>query len=243
MPIARYLAMTGAEMAGNAVFPDYAAWMACHFSPGGKGLSNLPKGLPPGSLLILDDSTPIQDHDPERIAAELGSCMERLQCAGLLLDFQRPGEEQARTLTEYLCQALPFPVVVSDSYADGLDCGVFVSPVPPDTSMDTWLSRWSGREIWLDTTMEGLEIVLTEKGAKNVPLPVWDCPEGGLEDTRLHCHYQISLGCDSAVFTLWRTMEDIAAQLEEAEQLGVTAAVGLYQEFGRPLPGLEEGAD
>ena len=38
-------------------------------------------------------------------------------------------------------------------------------------------------------------------------------------------------------------MEDIAAQLEEAEQLGVTAAVGLYQEFGRPLPGLEEGAD
>ena len=243
MPIARYLAMTGAEMAGNAVFPDYAAWMACHFSPGGKGLSNLPKGLPPGSLLILDDSTPIQDHDPERIAAELGSCMERLQCTGLLLDFQRPGEEQARTLTEYLCQVLPFPVVVSDSYADGLDCGVFVSPVPPDESMDMWLSRWSGREIWLDTTMEGLEIVLTEKGAKNVPLPVWDCPEGGLEDTRLHCHYQITLGSDSAVFTLWRTMEDIAAQLEEAEQLGVTAAVGLYQEFGRPLPGLEEGAD
>ena len=109
--------------------------------------------------------------------------------------------------------------------------------------MDMWLSRWSGREIWLDTTMEGLEIVLTEKCAKNVPLPVWDCPEGGLEDTRLHCHYQISLGCDSAVFTLWRTLEDIAAQLEEAEQLGVTAAVGLYQEFGRPLPGLEEGAD
>ena len=145
MTIARYLAMTGAEMAGNAVFPDYAAWMACHFSPGGKGLSNLPKGLPPGYLLILDDSTPIQDHDPERIAAELGSCMERLQCTGLLLDFQRPGEEQARTLTEYLCQALPFPVVVSDSYADGLDCGVFVSPVPPDESMGMWLSRWSGQ--------------------------------------------------------------------------------------------------
>ena len=243
MPIARYLGMTGAEMAGNAVFPDYAAWRACHFSSSGKGVSNLPKWLPAGSLLILDDSTPIQDHDPERIAAELGSCMERLQCAGLLLDFQRPGEEQARTLTEYLCQALPFPVVVSDSYADGLDCGVFVSPVPPDDSMDMWLSRWSGREIWLDTTMEGLEIVLTEKGAKNVPLPVWNCPEGGLEDTRLHCHYQITLGSDSAVFTLWRTMEDIAAQLEEAEQLGVAAAVGLYQEFGCPLPGPEEGEE
>ena len=90
MTIARYLAMTGAEMAGNAVFPDYAAWMACHFSPGGKGLSNLPKGLPPGSLLILDDSTPIQDHDPERIAAELGSCMERLNARGCCWIFSGP---------------------------------------------------------------------------------------------------------------------------------------------------------
>ena len=243
MPIARYLAMTGAEMAGNAVFPDYAAWMACHFSSSGNGVSNLPKWLPAGSLLILDDSTPIQEHDPERIAGELGECMGRLQCVGLLLDFQRPGEEPLRELTEYLCRVLPFPVVVSDSYADGLDCGVFVSPVPPDTSMDTWLSRWSGREIWLDTTMEGLEIALTEKGAKTAPLPAWDCPESGLEDTRLHCHYQISLDNDEAVFTLWRAREDIAAQLEEAEALGVKAAVGLYQEFGRPLPGLEEGAD
>ena len=242
MPIARYLAMTGAEMAGNAVFPDYAAWMACHFSSSGNGVSNLPKWLPAGSLLILDDSTPIQDHDPERIAAELGSCMERLQCTGLLLDFQRPGEEQARTLTEYLCQALPFPVVVSDSYADGLDCGVFVSPVPPDESMDMWLSRWSGREIWLDTTMEGLEIVLTEKGAKSATLPHQKYPDCGLEDRQLHCHYQISFDETKAVFTLWRTKSDISAQLEEAEALGVTAAVGLYQEF-RPLPGEEEGVD
>ena len=241
MTIARYLAMTGAEMAGNAVFPDYAAWMACHFSPGGKGLSNLPKGLPPGSLLILDDSTPIQDHDPERIAAELGRCMERLQCTGLLLDFQRPGEEQARTLTEYLCQALPFPVVVSDSYADGLDCGVFLSPIPPDESMAVHLSRWRGREIWLDTTMEGVEIRLSEDGAKTTPLPPGVCPEDGLAEGKLHCHYRISLDDSHASFMLWRTPEDISAQLEEAEALGVTAALGLFQEFGSPLPGAEEG--
>lgn len=241
MPIALKLAMTGAEMAGNSVFPDHAAWMACHFSSSGSGLSNLPRWLPPDSLLILDDSTPIHDHDPERIAVELGECVQRLQCAGLLLDFQRPGEEQTRTLTEYLCRTLPFPVVVSDSYADGLDCGVFVSPVPPDTSMDTWLSRWSGQEIWLDTTMEGLEIALTEKGAKSAPLPPWESPCDGLEDQKLHCHYRISLRENSAVFTLWRTREDIAAQLEEAEALGVKAAVGLYQEFGSPPPAAEEG--
>ena len=242
MPIAHYLAMTAAEMAGKTVFPHDTAWMACHFSSGSKGLSNLPNDLPPGSLLILDDSTPIHGHDAERIAAQLGGCMEKLQCAGLLLDFQRPGEEQARNLAEYLCQTLSSPVVVSDTYADGLDCPVFLSPVAPDEAMESRLSRWRGREIWLDTTMEGLEIVLTEKGAKSAPLPPWEQPEGGLEDKRLHCHYRISLDSERAVFTLWRTLEDIAAQLKEAEALGAAAAVGLYQEF-RPLPGEEEGVD
>lgn len=241
MPIAHYLAMTAAEMAGNSAFPRHAAWMACHFSPSGVGLSNLPNWLPPGSLLILDDSTPIHDHNPERIASELSGCMERLQCVGLLLDFQRPGIEQSRKLAEYLCGAFSFPVIVSDSYAGGLNCPVFVSPIAPDEAMVSRLARWLGREVWLDTTMEGLEIVLTEKGAKSTSLPHQKYPDCGLEDRKLHCHYQISLKENSAVFTLWRTKSDISTQLEEAEALGVTAAVGLYQEFGSPPPEAEEG--
>lgn len=241
MPIAHYLAMTAAEMAGNSSFPRHAAWMACHFSPSGVGLSNLPNWLPPGCLLILDDSTPIHDHDPERIASELSGCMEKFQCAGLLLDFQRPGEAQTRELIAHLCEALPSPVVVSDVYAEGLDCPVFLSPVAPDETMASRLALWRGREVWLDTTMEGLEIVLTEKGAKSATLPHQKYPDCGLEDWLLHCHYRISLSENSAVFTLWRTKSDISAQLEEAEALGVTAAVGLYQEFGSPPPEAEEG--
>ncbi len=241
MPIAHYLAMTAAEMAGNSAFPRHAAWMACHFSPSGVGLSNLPNWLPPDCLLILDDSTPIHDHAPERIASELSGCMEKFQCAGLLLDFQRPGEAQTRELTAHLCEALPSPVVVSDVYAEGLDCPVFLSPVAPDEAMASRLARWQGREVWLDTTMEGLEIVLTEKGAKSATLPHQKYPDCGLEDRLLHCHYRISLSENSAVFTLWRTKSDISAQLEEAEALGVTAAVGLYQEFGSPPPEAEEG--
>ena len=241
MPIARYLALTAVEMEGASVFPNQMAWMACHFSPGGTGLSNLPKWLPPGCLLILDDSTPIHNHDPERIASELRAYMEQLECAGLLLDFQRPGEEASRNLAEYLCSALPFPIVVSDVYAEGLDSGVFLSPIPPDEAMKPRLTRWQGREIWLDITTEGLELVLTQDGAKSAPLPPWACPKDGLEESRLHCHYRISLEENRAVFTLWRTEEDIAAQLEEAAVLGVTAAVGLYQEFGNPLPGMEDG--
>lgn len=241
MPIAHYLAMTAAEMAGNPVFPRRAAWMACHFSPSGSGLSNLPRWLPPGCLLILDDSTPIHDHDPERIASELSACTERLQCVGLLLDFQRPGVDQARQLADYLCGVLSFPVVVSDAYAVDLDCGVFVSPIPLDEAIASRLARWRGREVWLDTTMEGLELVLTEKGVITAPLPHQTFPDCGLEDRMLHCHYHISLTENSAAFTLWRTKSDISAQLEEAEALGVTAAVGLYQEFGSPPPEVEEG--
>lgn len=241
MPIARYLAMTAAEMAGNSVFPHRTAWMACHFSPSGTGLSNLPKWLPPGCLLILDDSTPIHGHDPGRICEELGGCMERLQCEGLLLDFQKPSVESSLKLAKSLCDALPFPVVVSDVYAEGLDSGVFVSPIPPDEAMASRLARWRGREIWLDTTMEGLELILTEDGASTTPLPPWECPVAGLEDQKLHCHYRVSLDESRAVFSLWRTGDDIAAQLEEAEALGVTAAVGLFQEFGSPLPESEGG--
>ena len=241
MPIPRYLAMTAAEMTGCSALPRYAAWMACHFSSGGNGLSNLPRWLPADSLLILDDSIPIQGHDPQRIAAELGACLEQLQCVGLLLDFQRAGEEQTRKLVEYLCETLPFPIVVSDTYAGGLDCGVFVSPIPPDEAITPRLAPWQGREIWLDTTTQGLEIFLTEHGATSTPLPPWNCPEGGFEEMRLHCHYRISLEENGALFTLWRTKSDIEAQLSEAEALGVTAAVGLYQEFGSPLPKPEEG--
>lgn len=241
MPIPRYLAMTAAEMTVNSVLPHHAAWMACHFSSSGNGLSNLPRWLPSDSLLILDDSVPMQGHDPQRITEELGACMERLQCVGLLLDFQRSGVDQTKSLAEHLCKALPFPVIVSDTYAEGLEGGVFVSPIPPDEALVSRLAPWQGREIWLDTTREGLEILLTEDGATSTPLPPWACPAGGFEEKRLHCHYRISPEENSAVFTLWRTTADIEAQLSEAEALGVTAAVGLYQEFGSPLPELEEG--
>lgn len=241
MPIPRYLAMTAAEMAGCKALPRQVAWMACHFSSSGKGLSNLPRWLSADSLLILDDSIPMQGHDPQQIAAELRAHMERLQCVGLLLDFQRAGDEQTRKLAEYLYESLPFPIVVSDTYAEGLDCGVFVSPILPDEAIASRLAPWQGREIWLDTTMEGLEILLTEDGATSTPLPPWERPEGGFEEKSLHCHYRISLEENSAAFTFWRTKADIEAQLAEAEALGVTAAVGLFQEFGSPLPESEEG--
>ena len=71
MAIRPFLAMTAAEIRGTETLPPKTAWMACHFSPYSTGLSNLPKALPPGSMVILDDITPIHGHDSETIAALL----------------------------------------------------------------------------------------------------------------------------------------------------------------------------
>ena len=47
MAITPFLAMTAAEFRKKEDLPDKIAWMACHFSPYGLGLSNLPQRLPP----------------------------------------------------------------------------------------------------------------------------------------------------------------------------------------------------
>ena len=62
MAMEPYLAMTAGEIRGASVLPRRTGWLSCHFSPSGAGLSNLPVALPPGSLLILDDSMSALDY-------------------------------------------------------------------------------------------------------------------------------------------------------------------------------------
>ena len=233
MSIPMFLAMTQAEIGNSAVIPEKTAWMACHFSPYGRGLSNLPQNLPSGSLLMVDDITPIHGHDPEIIAAQLCACVEAHSCHGILLDFQRPGDTQIAALTHSLTKALPCPVAVSDLYASDCDCPIFLSPAPPSVPLEAHLEPWTGREIWLDISPAGEELVLTEDGTKyrSIPYSIPDSP--GLEDNTLHCHYQIRTEETQAVFTLWRTGEDMKALITEAENRGVAKVVGLYQELSQ----------
>lgn len=231
MAILRYLAMTAAEIRKKQDFPGRIGWMACHFSPYSTGLSNLPYSLPPASLLILNDYTPIQGHDPEVAAGQLRACVEALGCRGILLDFQRLGEEQAAAFVRHLVQVLPCPVGVSEGYADGLDCPVFSSPVPPSVPLSEHLAPWQGREIWLEQALDGEIITLAEKGAEVTPQPHAEVLADGFAEERLHCHYRIESAEDAVKFTLWRTREDLEDLLREAEAFGVTTAVGLYQEL------------
>ena len=234
MGIPHYLAMTAAEFRGCAQLPAHAAWMACHFSPYGTGLTNLPASLPEGSLLILNDRTPVHGHNAGRIFDQLTGAIEVLKSSGLLLDLQR-GSEEAPAIVQRLL-ALPCPVIVSDTYARELDCPVFLPPVPLRKTVEEHIEKWKGREIWLDTALDGEVVTVTEKGSTAAPLPLGETPECPLTDKELHCRYRIDLTNDRARFTLRRTLEDIENQLADAEKYHITAAVGLWQELGRTKP-------
>lgn len=231
-----YLARTASEFRCEDDAPSPAAWMACHFSPYGLGLSNLPKQLPPDSLLMVDDITPIHGHDPVFIGEQLKERVEALHCRGVLLDFQRPGYEACFALAKHLSEVLPCPVCVSSLYRDEVDAPVLLPPLPCCTSLKAYLEDWKGREIWLETALEGETVVLTEKGAVFSPLPGFSPPESGFSEENLHCHYKPEPSEGRITFTLWRTKEDVEGLLAEAEALGVTLAVGLYQQWKVSTP-------
>ncbi|MDO5400318.1 MAG: hypothetical protein Q4F17_04960 [Eubacteriales bacterium] len=229
MATACFLAMTAAEISGAAALPPRAAWMSCRFSLYSRGLSGLPQALPPGSVVVLDDQNPFFDHDPDRIAGELAACVRDTGAWGVLLDFQRPGVDEVQALAEQLCSDLPCPVAVTAAYAKGLRCPVFLPPLPCHVPLADWLAPWAGRETWLELALDAQTVTLTDKGASFVPGEPGD---GGFRDERLHCHYTVAVEEDRAVFSLWRTAEDLTGLLKDADRLGVKAAVGLYQELG-----------
>lgn len=231
MAIAHYLAMTPAELMGVRPLPPKIAWLSCRFSPWGHGLSNLPQGLPPGQLLILDDAVPMSGHRPEVILGQMEQAVRECRCAGVLLDFQREPTGEAQTLARVLVEGLDCPVGVPQSHAGGLDCPVFLSPVPPDTAPEEWLAPWQGRELWLDGAANALRLLVREGGTEATALSAFAAPEGSFRDEALHCHYCHRLSPGQAEFTVFRTAEDVKALLSHVQTLGVTTAVSLWQEL------------
>lgn len=230
MAIVHYLAMTEAEMAAASSLPANAAWMACHFSPYSTGLCSLPQQLPPDSLLILNDRTPIHGHDPSRIARELNDTIERFQCPGLLLDFQNPGCTETMELTRHLTETIRCPIGISPQYHMG-NAALFLPAPTTHKPLSQYLAPWKGQTIWLETALSGQTITLTQEGAQIVENAV-NSPLPHHTDAKLHCHYHIQIEESRLTFQLWRTREDLQALLDEAENLGVKLAVGLYQELG-----------
>ena len=181
-------------------------------------------------MLILSDEFPWNNHCEDAIIQQLAQIVARRKCESVLLDFQRPGVDAVYALSRKLTDALPCPVGVSHLYARGLACPVFLPPIAPNMSVEKALAPWKGREIWLEAALEGCEITLTEDGSSVSPLP-YPAMDSAHTDTRLHCRYRMTLEGRRAVFTLFRTREDLDSLLEESQSMGVSRAVGLWQEL------------
>jgi len=105
-----------------------------------------------------------------------------------------------------------------------------LSPVPPDVPVEEYLRPWQGREVWLEAALDGMVITVTGQGAQSKRVLRSEPGEREHFDELLCCHYSMKIE-DSVVFTLRRTEEDLRNLLNQAEKLGVTRAVGLYQEL------------
>ena len=210
--------------------PPKTAYMSCHFSPYGIGLSNLPRSLPPGSALMLTDRTPIWEHDPGQIAKQLAQCVQQHACSGVLLDLQRPEQPSALPIIAAVLETLPCPVVVSESYAAHFPCPVLVSPPPLWTPLSQHLTPWQGRQIWLEAALDAATVTVDAHGSHYLPCPYLP-PENCHRDDALHIAYQTELQEAAAVFHLYRDKEELNALLTEAAALGVQEYIGLYQQL------------
>ena len=231
MAIPWYLAMTPGEVSVCPQLPEHMAWMSCHFSASASGISNIPEELPKGAMLILDDSTPFNAHDPSVVTQELLQVVEQLGIQLVLLDFQRPDVPQVRDLANVLCTALPCSVGVSSPYAQAVNCPIFLPPLPLHLRLEEYLAPYKGRKIWLDLAPGCGELHILPKGNQYLPMPANALAPGSFRDDTLRCRYATSVTEDGVVFSLCRGQEELPLLLEDAEKAGVTLALGLYQEL------------
>lgn len=223
-----FLAQTGGEP--GEFSPGRMAYMALHFSAYGAGLSNLPRQLPTGSILLLDDSTPPSGHHPQTVITQLKELAESFAPTAILLDFQRGECAEAYEMAKAIIPALPCPVAVTEPYAGKLGCPVFLAPPPVNKPLKTYLQPWLKNGIYLEIAPEALEVTVTEDGSRAQPvMPSKNAFSRA--DKRLHCHYRVEVFQDKAVFSLQRDKRDLADLVTEAYTFGVKAVVGLYQEL------------
>ena len=228
MVLPLYLAMTDSEIRTSPRLSQPIARMGCHFSTTNSGLQGLPTGRPFPGMLVLDDRIPLGKHDPIQITEALTAAVDELGYDGLLLDWERPPAPASQTLAALLADTLPCPVGMPPGYGDG---AVFLPPAPLHVPLADYLAPWQGREIWLEAALRQQVITVTAHGTEISP-PAPADREGGFYHRELCCRFTQEIREDRVVFTLFDTRQTLKDKLAQAQKLGVTAALGLYQELG-----------
>ena len=222
-----FLAVTHREM--ERFRPEKTAYMACHFSAGGTGLSNLPMQLPKGSILLLDDSMPVQGHDSKTVSRQLKEITDSFHPSAIILDFQRPRTAEADAMVSVILEDVPCPVAVTPVYAAERRCPVFLPPPPVNQALGTYLQLWLKRGVFLEIAPETVQFTVTKGGCVSQSIP-WEHTLP-LADKKLHCHFREEVSPGMVTFTLTRTTEDLADLSREAYALGIWGALGLYREL------------
>ena len=226
-----YLAMTAAEYMAAQTLPAHPAWMACHFSAYSTGLSNCPAYLPPHSVVMVNDRTPIWRHDPARILTQLKQMTEDFSLAGVVLDFQRPDHWETEQLTGILVTELGCSVAVSETYAGKFECPVFLSTPPLHTPLKEYLQSWDGREIWLEAVLCEETLTVTKDGCRQEEKLELSPQQLPFLDENLICRYGFKADTNQAMFTLRREKQELDMLLHRAAEMGITKAIGLYQQL------------
>ena len=229
MQIPCYLALTAAEFIKAETLPEKCAYMACHFSCYGTGLSNLPQSLPAGSIIILNDRTPADRHDPQEILSQMQALVEQHKPSGVLLDFQRPGVSLTQEVSCILADSLPCPVAVTLPYAQALSCPIFLAPPPLHKPLKDYLAPYQDRELWLELAEEAARYIINSEGCVIEEAKDTSLPEPVFADEAAFCRYHIEVKEDWAEFTLQRTVKELADML--SSDCNITKAVGLYQQL------------
>ena len=202
------------------VLPLYLAMSAVEMRP-----------IPRPAFLVLEDSQippagvlpVITDAFPPDRKTLLRLCQGR---EAVLLDFERPPTAEVREMIRHL----PCPIAAPPGYAN--ESPVFLPPAPLHVPMEEYLSPWKGREIWLEAALQRQVVTVTAKGSAVFPPCTNTDLDDGFYSEKLCCRFTQNFSEKRAVFTFFDTPETLRIKLDRAAELGVTRAVGLYQELG-----------
>lgn len=226
-----YLAITAQEFTHFRELSSTLCYMACHFSLSGEDLSNLPISLPANTIVCIDDSTPIANHNVEVVTRQINALVETHHPCGILLDFQRPDNPRALDMIKSIISCVNCPVAVSHIYASKFQCPVFLPPLPYRLTIEEYLKPWVNREIWLELGTD-MEMAIITEDAFSIE-HIYDTPENHyfLDDPSLLCHYCINVKQDHIALYFQRTKTDLEQIQRAAKKLGVSKFIGLWQQL------------
>lgn len=227
-----YIAMTAAEYSNCRALPKNTAWMACHFSCYGAGLSNLPPKMQDGSMLIINDKLPPSGHDPVYITEQLLELKESSVFSCILLDFQRESDPETAQIAKHISETMDCPVGISETYAHCSNGPVFINCPPPHCSLFKKLELWKEHELWLEAALE-TETAMVHRDRCQISLePFSQGKDSDAVCDELRCRYRILNKAEYAEMILYRDIAQLESMLKDARDSGVTKVIGLYQQLG-----------